>query len=37
MGASYLLASLVPLGPYLFLPVRPAFVLSVALTILALF
>ncbi len=37
MGASYLLASLVPLGPYLFLPVRPAFVLSVALTIVALF
>ncbi|MGZ4200371.1 MAG: VIT1/CCC1 transporter family protein [Thermoleophilia bacterium] len=36
MGASYLLASLVPLGPYLFLPVRPAFALSVALTILAL-
>jgi predicted membrane protein (TIGR00267 family) len=37
MGASYLLASLVPLGPYLFLPVRPAFVVSVALTIVALF
>ena len=37
MGASYLLASLVPLGPYLFLSVRPAFVLSVALTIVALF
>jgi vacuolar iron transporter family protein len=37
MGASYLLASLVPLGPYLFLTVRPAFVLSVALTIVALF
>ena len=36
MGASYLLASLVPLGPYLFLPVRPAFVVSVALTIVAL-
>ena len=37
MGASYLLASLVPLGPYLFLSVRPAFVLSVVLTIVALF
>jgi predicted membrane protein (TIGR00267 family) len=37
MGASYLLASLVPLGPYLFLPVRPAFIVSVALTIVALF
>ncbi len=37
MGASYLLASLVPLGPYLFLSVRPAFVLSVILTIVALF
>jgi VIT1/CCC1 family predicted Fe2+/Mn2+ transporter len=36
MGASYLLASLVPLGPYLFLAVRPAFVVSVALTIVAL-
>jgi VIT1/CCC1 family predicted Fe2+/Mn2+ transporter len=37
MGASYLLASLVPLGPYLFLAVRPAFVVSVVLTIVALF
>ena len=37
MGASYLLASLVPLGPYLFLPVRPAFIVSVTLTIVALF
>jgi len=36
MGASYLLASLVPLGPYLFLPVHPAFALSVALTVVAL-
>ncbi len=36
MGASYLLASLVPLGPYLFLAVRPAFVVSVTLTIVAL-
>jgi len=37
MGASYLVASLVPLGPYLFLAVRPALVLSIALTIVALF
>ena len=36
MSASYLLASLVPLGPYLFLAVRPAFVVSVLLTIVAL-
>ena len=36
MGASYLLASLVPLGPYLFLAVRPALVVSIALTIVAL-
>ena len=36
MGASYLLASLVPLGPYLFLSVRPAFILSVVLTVVAL-
>jgi VIT1/CCC1 family predicted Fe2+/Mn2+ transporter len=33
MGASYLTASVVPLAPYLFLPVRSAFVLSVALTV----
>jgi len=33
MGASYLAASVVPLAPYLFLPVRSAFVLSVVLTI----
>jgi vacuolar iron transporter family protein len=37
MGLSYLLASLVPLGPYLFLAVRSAFVVSVALTVAALF
>ena len=36
MGASYLVASLVPLGPYLLLAVRPAFVLSVVLTMVAL-
>ncbi len=36
MGFSYMLASLVPLGPYIFLPVKPAFILSVALTALVL-
>ena len=37
MGLSYMVASLVPLGPYLFLRVKPAFVLSVVLTVLVLF
>lgn len=37
MGLSYMVASLVPLGPYFFLKVRPAFVLSVALTVAVLF
>ena len=37
MGFSYMAASLVPLGPYFFLKVRPAFVLSVALTVAVLF
>ena len=32
MGFSYMIASLVPLGPYLFLKVGPALVLSVTLT-----
>ncbi len=36
MGASYLAASIVPLAPYLFLPVRSAFWLSVALTVVVL-
>jgi VIT1/CCC1 family predicted Fe2+/Mn2+ transporter len=37
MGFSYMVASLVPLGPYFFLKVRPAFALSVALTVAVLF
>jgi len=37
MGASYIVSSIVPLAPYLALPVRTAFPLSLALTILALF
>jgi len=36
MGTSYLVASIVPLGPYFFLSVKPAFVLSVALTVVVL-
>jgi VIT1/CCC1 family predicted Fe2+/Mn2+ transporter len=37
MGVSYLLASIVPLAPYFFLSVKPAFVVSVALTVVVLF
>ena len=37
MGLSYLCASIVPLGPYLFLSVKPAFIVSVALTVAVLF
>ncbi len=37
MGFSYVVGGAVPLAPYLFLPVRPAIVVSVAATILTLF
>jgi vacuolar iron transporter family protein len=36
MGLSYILASIVPLAPYFFLPIRSAFVVSVVLTALVL-
>ncbi len=36
MGASYMIAALIPLVSYFFLPLRPAFVVSLGLTFLAL-
>ncbi|MEK7569911.1 MAG: VIT1/CCC1 transporter family protein [Patescibacteria group bacterium] len=37
MGVTYLIAGIIPIGPYLFLPVATALWLSVILTVLALF
>ncbi len=36
MGVSYAVASIVPLAPYFFLSVKPAFALSVTLTVVVL-